>query len=129
MLHSPGYGPPFRRRRRGMLTHGIMTVLGAGPRHEPAPGLLQPGVRRPWYSLPGIGAVPAPGSQSAPLAGGEHNHVIDHATKITATLSRFHPGDTVSVTWGEPVRPANHQPAAPGRRPAAVTACRPQVTN
>jgi hypothetical protein len=29
MLHSPGYGPPFRRRRRGMLTHGMMTVLGA----------------------------------------------------------------------------------------------------
>jgi S1-C subfamily serine protease len=31
-----------------------------------------------------------------------NNHVIDHATKITATLSRFHPGDTVSVTWVSP---------------------------
>lgn len=41
MLHNPGYGPPFRRRRgRGMLTHAMMTV-------------------------------PAPGPQSAPLAGGE----------------------------------------------------------
>jgi hypothetical protein len=43
-----------------------------------------------------------PGFAVRPLAGGEHNHVIDHATKITATLSRFHPGDTVSVTWVSP---------------------------
>ena len=30
MLHNPGYGPPFRRRRgRSMLTHAMVTVLGA----------------------------------------------------------------------------------------------------
>src|SRR5689334_8688948 len=30
MLHIPGYGPPFRRRRgRSMLTHAMVTVLGA----------------------------------------------------------------------------------------------------
>jgi hypothetical protein len=85
-----------------VLTHGMMTVLGAAPRRDPVPGLPQPGVRRPWYSRPGIEAVSAPGSQSAPLADGEHNRVIDHATKITAALSRFHPGDTVSVTWVSP---------------------------
>ena len=72
MLHNPGYGPSFRRRGRGsMLTHAIMAVVGAAL----ATGLLlafyNPASGGSGISLPGIGAVPAPGSQSAPLAGGE----------------------------------------------------------
>ena len=125
MLHNPGYGPPFRRRRRrGMLTHGMMTVLGAAVASSLLLGFHNSPSGAPGISLPGIGAVPAPGSQSAPLAGGEqaivtkikpglviinttlqynseaaagtgivinadglvltNNHVIEHATKITA---------------------------------------------
>jgi hypothetical protein len=40
MLHSPGYGR-LRRRRRGVLTHRMMTVLGAALLlgfHNPASG-------------------------------------------------------------------------------------------
>jgi hypothetical protein len=66
MLHYPGYGPPFRRHRRGMLTYAMMTVIGAALAaglllafYDPAPGV-------PGISLPGSGAVPAPGPQSAP---------------------------------------------------------------
>ena len=36
MLHYPGYGSPFRRRRgRGILTHAMMTVIGAALREMP----------------------------------------------------------------------------------------------
>ena len=137
MLHSPGYGPPFRRRRRrGMLTHGMMTVLGAAVAASLLLGFHNSPSGAPGISLPGIGAVPAPGSQSAPLAGGEqaivtkikpglmivnttlqynseaaagtgivinadglvltNNHVIDHATKITATAAST--GTTYTAT-------------------------------
>jgi S1-C subfamily serine protease len=72
MLHNTGYGPSFRRRGSGsMLTHAFMTVVGAAL----AAGLLlafyKPASGVPGISLPGSGAVPAPGPQSAPLAGGE----------------------------------------------------------
>ena len=137
MLHSPGYGPPFRRRRRrGMLTHGMMTVLGAAVAASLLLGFHNSPSGAPGISLPGIGAVPAPGSQSAPLAGGEqaivtkikpglmivnttlqynseaaagtgivinadglvltNNHVINHATKITATAAST--GTTYTAT-------------------------------
>jgi S1-C subfamily serine protease len=107
-----------------MLTHGMMTVLGAAVAASLLLGFHHPPSGAPGITLPGIGAVPAPGPQSAPLAGGEqaivtkikpglmiinttlqynseaaagtgivinasglvltNNHVIDHATKITA---------------------------------------------
>jgi S1-C subfamily serine protease len=107
-----------------MLTHGMMTVLGAAVAASLLLGFHNPPSGAPGITLPGIGAVPAPGPQSAPLAGGEqaivtkikpglmiinttlqynseaaagtgivinasglvltNNHVIDHATKITA---------------------------------------------
>lgn len=138
MLHNPGYGPSFRRRRRrrGMLTHGMMTVLGAAVAASLLLGFHNSPSGAPGISLPGIGAVPAPGSQSAPLADGEqaivtkikpglviinttlqynseaaagtgivinadglvltNNHVIDHATKITATAAST--GTTYTAT-------------------------------
>ena len=138
MLHSPGYGPPFRRRRRrGVPTsRGMMTVLGAAVAASLLLGFHDSPSGAPGASLPGIGAVPAPGSQSAPLAGGEqaivnkikpglvivnttlqynseaaagtgivinadglvltNNHVIDHATKITATAAST--GTTYTAT-------------------------------
>ena len=137
MLHNPGYGPPFRRRRgRSMLTHAMMTVLGAALAAGLLLALYSPASGVPGISLPGSGAVPAPGSQSAPLAGGEqaivakikqglvvinttlqynsetaagtgivinadglvltNNHVIDHATKITATAAST--GTTYTAT-------------------------------
>jgi S1-C subfamily serine protease len=107
-----------------MLTHGMMTVLGAAVAASLLLGFHNSSSDAPGISLPGIGAVPVPGSQSAPLAGGEqaivtkikpglviinttlqynseaaagtgivinadglvltNNHVIEHATKITA---------------------------------------------
>jgi len=110
-----------------MLTHAIMAVLGAAL----ATGLLlafyNPTSGGSGISLPGSGAVPAPGPGSGPLTGGEqaivtkvkpglviinttlqynseaaagtgmvinadglvltNNHVIDHSTKITATVA------------------------------------------
>jgi S1-C subfamily serine protease len=69
MLENTGYGPSFRRRGRGnMLTHALMALLGAA---------LAAGLLLAFYnptsgiSLPGSGAVPAPGSPSGTLAGGE----------------------------------------------------------
>jgi S1-C subfamily serine protease len=54
-----------------MLTHALMAVLGAAI----ATGLLlafyNPGSGGPDLSLPGSGAVPAPGSPSTSLSGGE----------------------------------------------------------
>src|SRR5215469_14146845 len=102
MLENTGYGPSVRRRGSGnMLTHAIMAVLGAAL----AAGLLlafyNPTSGGSGISLPGSGAVPAPGPASGPLTGGEqaivtkvkpglvliNNHVIDHSTKITATVA------------------------------------------
>jgi S1-C subfamily serine protease len=72
MLENTGYGPSFRRRGSGnMLTHAIMAVLGAAL----AVGLLlafyHPTSGGSGISLPGSEAVPAPGSGSSPLTGGE----------------------------------------------------------
>src|SRR5215469_11533773 len=72
MLENTGYGPSFRRRGSGnMLTHAIMAVLGAGL----AAGLLlafyNPTSGGSGISMPGSGAVPAPGPASGPLTGGE----------------------------------------------------------
>jgi len=80
MLDDGGFGRPRRRRGSGnVLTHAIMTLLGA----ELAAGLLLA-----FYSpasgssLPGSGAVPSPGSSAAPLTGGEQGIV----TKIEPGL-------------------------------------------
>jgi S1-C subfamily serine protease len=69
MLENTGYGPTHRRRGRGnMLTHAIMALLGAA---------LATGLLLAFYNpssgltLPGSGAVPAPGSASGGLTGGE----------------------------------------------------------
>ena len=69
MLENAGYGPSSRRRGSGnMFTHAIMAVLGAA---------LATGLLLVFYnpssgiSLPGSGAVPAPGSASGSLTGGE----------------------------------------------------------
>ena len=72
MLEDTGYGPSPRRRGSGnVLTHAVMTVVGAAL----ATGLLlafyNPTSGGSGISLPGSGAVPAPGAQSAPLTGGE----------------------------------------------------------
>ena len=73
MLEGSGFGAPVRRRGRGnVFTHAIMAVLGAA---------LAAGLLLAFYgpasggSLPGIGAVPAPGSSPAPLAGGQQGIV------------------------------------------------------
>jgi len=67
MLDDSGFGSPARRRGSGnVFTHAIMAVLGAA---------LAAGLLLAFYgpasggSLPGIGAVPAPGSSPAPLTG------------------------------------------------------------
>ena len=77
MRDDSGFGAPARRRGSGnVFTHAIMAVLGAA---------LAAGLLLAFYgpasggSLPGIGAVPAPGSSSAPLAGGQQGIV----TKVT----------------------------------------------
>jgi S1-C subfamily serine protease len=72
MLENTGYGPSARRRGSGnMLTHALMALLGAAL----ATGLLlafyNPTSGGIGISLPGSGAVPAPGSPSGPLTGGE----------------------------------------------------------
>ena len=72
MLEDTVYGPSPRRRGSGnVLTHAIMTVVGAAL----ATGLLlafyDPTSGGSGISLPGSGAVPVPGAQSAPLPGGE----------------------------------------------------------
>jgi S1-C subfamily serine protease len=73
MLQDSGFGAPVRRRGSGnVVTHAIMAVLGAA---------LAAGVLLAFYgpasggSLPGIGAVPAPGSLPAPLTGGQQGIV------------------------------------------------------
>ena len=73
MLDDSGFGAPVRRRGSGnVFTHAIMAVLGAA---------LAAGLLLAFYgpasggSLPGIGAVPAPGSASAPLTGGQQGIV------------------------------------------------------
>jgi S1-C subfamily serine protease len=69
MLGDSGFGPPRRRRGSGnVLTHIVMAVLGAA---------LAIGLLLSFYSpsgglsLPGSGAVPSPGTSTAPLSGGE----------------------------------------------------------
>jgi S1-C subfamily serine protease len=119
-----------------MLTHAMMTVLGAALAAGLLLALYNPASGVPGISLPGSGAVPALGPQSAPLAGGAqaivtkikpglviintalqynsetaagtgivinadglvltNNHVIDHATKITATAAST--GTTYTAT-------------------------------
>ena len=73
MLDDGGFGRPRRRRGSGnVLTHAIMTLLGAA---------LAAGLLLAFYSpasgssLPGSGAVPSPGSPTAPLTGGEQGIV------------------------------------------------------
>src|SRR5215472_4038678 len=73
MLDDSGFGAPVRRRGSGnVFTLAIMAVLGAA---------LAAGLLLAFYgpasggSLPGIGAVPAPGSSSAPLTGGQRGIV------------------------------------------------------
>src|SRR5215470_14367808 len=73
MLDDSGSGARVRRRGSGnMFTHAIMAVLGAA---------LAAGLLLAFYgpasggSLPGMGAVPAPGSSSAPLTGGQQGIV------------------------------------------------------
>jgi hypothetical protein len=92
MLHSPGYGPPFRRRRRGMLTHGMMTVLGAAP----APSLLlafynpasAPLVFPAGYrgsARPGFAVRPAGGRRAGHRRRPRHH---DHRYPVTMTACR-----------------------------------------
>ena len=73
MLDDSGFGAPVRRRGSGnVFTHAIMAVLGAA---------LAAGLLLAFYgpasggSLPGIGAVPAPGPAAAPLTGGQRGIV------------------------------------------------------
>jgi S1-C subfamily serine protease len=73
MLDDSGPGAPVRRRGSGnMFTHAIMAVLGAA---------LAAGLLLAFYgpasgsSLPGIAAVPAPGSSPASLTGGQQGIV------------------------------------------------------
>src|SRR5215471_5756450 len=73
MLDDSGFGAPVRRRGSGnVFTHTIMAVLGAA---------LAAGLLLAFYgpasggSLPGVGAVPAPGSSLAPLTGGQQGIV------------------------------------------------------
>jgi len=73
MLDDGGFGRPRRRRGSGnVLTHAIMTLLGAA---------LAAGLLLAFYSpasgssLPGTSAVPSPGSSAAPLTGGEQGIV------------------------------------------------------
>ena len=80
MLDDGGFGRPRRRRGSGnVLTHAIMTLLGAA---------LAAGLLLAFYSpasgssLPGTSAVPSPGSSAAPLTGGEQGIV----TKIEPGL-------------------------------------------
>jgi len=73
MLDDNGFRAPVRRRGSGnMFTHAITAILGAA---------LATGLLLAFYgpasggSLPGIGAVPAPGPAAAPLTGGQRGIV------------------------------------------------------
>jgi S1-C subfamily serine protease len=67
-----GYKPPPRRRGSGnALTHAAMAVLGAGLAVALLLGFDNPGSGGSGISLPGSGAVPSPGTSTAPLSGGE----------------------------------------------------------
>ncbi len=93
MLDDAGYGPSLRRRGSGnMLTHAIMAVLGAAL----ATGLLlafdNPTSGGSGISLPGSGAVPAPGAPAGPLAGGEQAIVtkVKPGLVIINTALQYH---------------------------------------
>ena len=69
MFDDSGYGPLPRRRGSGnVLTHTLMAILGAALATGLLLALYNPGS---GISLPRSGAVPAPASPAAPLAGGE----------------------------------------------------------
>src|SRR5215470_4277807 len=72
MLEHTGYGPSPRRRGSGsVLTHAIMAVVGAALATVLLLAFYNPGSGGSGISLPGSGAVPAPGARSGPLTGGE----------------------------------------------------------
>jgi S1-C subfamily serine protease len=71
MAEDSGYGPFLTRRGRGnVLTHFIMTVLGAGLAVVLLLVFYSPGSGGSGGSFPGSGAVPAPPSSAAPLGTG-----------------------------------------------------------
>jgi hypothetical protein len=106
MLHNPGYGPPFRRRRgRGMLTHAMMTVPAPGPQSAPLAGGEQAIVNKIKPGLVIINTALQYNSETAAGTGIVINadglvltnsNVIDHATKITATAAST--GTTYTAT-------------------------------
>ena len=74
-METSGYGPPLRRRGSGnVLTHLAMAVLGAALAAGPLLAFYAPAGSSAG-SLPGIGAVPAPPTSSAPLARGQKDVV------------------------------------------------------
>jgi hypothetical protein len=87
MLDDSGSGAPVRRRGSGnVFTHAIMAVLGAALAvalllafYNPASG----------GSLPGIGAVPAPGSSPVALTGGQQGIVA--RVKLGAAAGQVRP--------------------------------------
>ena len=71
MAEDSGYGPFLTRRGRGnVLTHFIMTVLGAGLAVVLLLVFYSPGSGGSGGSFPGSGAVPAPPPSAAPLGAG-----------------------------------------------------------
>ena len=68
MTEGSGYGPFLTRRGRGnVLTHFIMTVLGAGLAVVLLLAFYSPASGGSGSSSPGSGMVPAPASPAAPL--------------------------------------------------------------
>ena len=68
MTEGSGYGPFLTRRGRGnVLTHFIMTVLGAGLAVVLLLAFYSPASGGSGSSSPGSGMVPAPASPGAPL--------------------------------------------------------------
>jgi S1-C subfamily serine protease len=68
MTEGSGYGPFLTRRGRGnVLTHFIMTVLGAGLAVVLLLAFYSPASGGSGSSSPGSGMVPAPASSTAPL--------------------------------------------------------------
>jgi S1-C subfamily serine protease len=68
MSEDGGYGPFLTRRGRGnVLTHFIMTVLGAGLAVVLLLAFYSPASGGSGGSFPGSGMVPAPASPAAPL--------------------------------------------------------------
>jgi membrane-associated protease RseP (regulator of RpoE activity) len=73
-----------------------------------------------------IGTICGSPAAAAGMTGGAvitavNGQAVTSADSLMGILSKFHPGDTISVTWVSPSGQRTTSSPAPGRRAAAVT--------